>query len=73
MKTQIHFLSYFAQFFVEWETLHTKVSEEIKTHTMFNNLFYWESCHLRDNVNKYCGAKQAPYDNKGQDHCILDS
>jgi len=43
------------------------------THIMFNNLFYWESCHLRDNVNKYCGAKLAPYDNKGQDHCVLDS
>jgi hypothetical protein len=33
MKTNIHFfLSYLAQFFLEWEMLHTKVVEKTKTH-----------------------------------------
>jgi hypothetical protein len=43
--------------------------ENQNTNFKFNNLFYWELCHLWDNVEKYCGAKQASYDNKGQDHC----
>ena len=32
MKTDTHFWSYLAQFFIEWEMFQTKVVEEIKTH-----------------------------------------
>jgi len=34
MKTKIHFSSYFAQFFLEWETLQKKVLDKIKTHML---------------------------------------
>ena len=36
MKTNLHFWSYLAQFFLEWEMFQTKVVEEIKTRLMFN-------------------------------------
>jgi hypothetical protein len=32
MKTNIHFWSYLAQFFLEWERFQTKVVDNIKTH-----------------------------------------
>ena len=34
MKTNILFLSYLAQFFLEWEMFQTKVVEKIKTHVL---------------------------------------
>jgi len=39
LKTNPHFWSYLAQFFVECELFQTNVVEEIKTHFMFNNFF----------------------------------
>ena len=38
-KLMYIFLSYLAQFFLEWEMFQTNVVEEIKTHFFFNNLF----------------------------------
>ena len=32
MKTDIHFLSYLSQFFLEWEMFHTKVVGKIRTY-----------------------------------------
>jgi len=37
VKTNIHFLSYRAQFFLEWAMFRTEVVQEIKTHFMFSN------------------------------------
>jgi hypothetical protein len=34
MKTKIHFSSYFAQLFLEWETLQTNLLDKIKTHIL---------------------------------------
>ena len=34
MKTNIHFLSYLAHFFFEWEMLQKNEAEEIKTHIL---------------------------------------
>jgi len=34
MKTDAHLLQYLAIFFVEWDTLRTKVIEKIKTHIL---------------------------------------
>jgi len=45
VKTSIHFLSYFAQFFLEWEIFETKVLEKIKTHFVFNNFFFFSENH----------------------------
>jgi len=34
MKTNIHFLSYLAEFFLVWELFQTNVVEKIKTHIL---------------------------------------
>jgi len=40
MKTDIHFSSYLAQFFLEWEMFQTKFVEKIKiTQFMLKNFF----------------------------------
>ena len=39
MKTNIHFCSCRAQFFLEWEFFSDKRLEEIKTHFVFSNFF----------------------------------
>ena len=39
MKTNIHFWSYLAQFFSEWEMFQTKVVEKIKTHILCPTTF----------------------------------
>jgi hypothetical protein len=52
MKTNTHFVSYLAYFFLEWEILHTNVVEKIKTHILCSITFSRESCRLWD-VVKY--------------------
>ena len=49
-QTNIHFLSYLAQFFLEWEIFQTKVVEKIKTHILFSVTVLRKSCQLWDNV-----------------------
>jgi len=49
----------------------TKVVGEIKTHFMFNNVFFPKSCPLRDNAEKYCRAGQAADENMAHAHCTL--
>ena len=56
MKTNIHFLTYLAQFFLEWEMFQTEVVEEIKTHILFQITFCRKSYRLWDNVEKYRSA-----------------
>ena len=64
MKTNIHFWSYLAQFFLEWEMFQTKVVEKIKTHISCSVTFFFrKSCRLWDNVGKYCRAGQATDNN----------
>jgi len=47
MKTNIHFLSYLAQFVLEREMFDTEVVEIVKTHLMFNLFFFFrKSCRL---------------------------
>ena len=52
MKTDIHFLSYLAQLFLEWEMFQTKVVEKIKTHILCSVTFFRKSCRFWDNVEK---------------------
>ena len=51
----------------------TTVVEKIKTHFVFNIFFFRKSYRLRDNVEKYCRAGQATYDNMAHAHCMLDT
>ena len=52
------------------------VSGEIlqKIHFVFNNIFFQKKkCLLWNNVEKYCTAWQATYDNMAQARCMLDT
>jgi len=40
MKTDIHFLSYLAQFFLELEIFQTKFAEKLETHILCSVTFF---------------------------------
>ena len=63
MKTNIHFWSYLAHFFLELEIFQTNGVENIKTHILYSITFFRKSYRLWDNVEKYCRAGQATDDN----------
>jgi hypothetical protein len=65
------FLSYLAQFFLEWEMFQTKVVEEIKTRILCSITFFRLSYLLWDNVEKYFTAGQATDDNMAHEHFVL--
>ena len=73
MKTNTHFLSYLAQFFLQWEMFQTKVVDKIKTHILCSVTFFRKSGRLWDNVVKYFTAGQAIDDNMAHAHCMLDN
>jgi hypothetical protein len=59
-----------SQFFSQWEMFPTKFVEKTK-HTFY---FLWKSCHLWENVEKFCTARQATDDNViGHMYCVLDT
>ena len=60
MKTNLHFWSYLAEFFLEWKMFATTVVQKIKTHVLFSIPFFSrKSCRLWDSVEKYGKAGQA--------------
>ena len=59
MKTNIHFWSYIAHLFLEWEMFETKGVEKIKVHILYSVTFFRKSYRLWENVEKYCRAGQA--------------
>jgi hypothetical protein len=72
MKTNIHFWSYLAHFFLEWEMFRTKVVEKIKTHILCSVTFFRKTCRLWENVEtNYCKSGQATDDNMAHAHCML--
>jgi hypothetical protein len=54
METNMHFWSYLAQFFLEWEMFQTNVVEEIKTHILCSVTIFRKSYRLYDSLLKYC-------------------
>ena len=40
MNTNVHFLSYLAYFFLEWENFQTKVVKKNKTHILYSVTFF---------------------------------
>ena len=57
METNIHFWSYLAQLFLEWEMFQTNIIENIKTHILCAITFLKKKIvTLRDNVKKHCRA-----------------
>ena len=72
-QTDIHFWSYLAQFFLEWEMFQTKVVEKIKTHISSSVNCFPKSYRLWDNMEKYFRAEQGTGDNMAHAHYILDN
>ena len=73
MQTNMHFWSYLAQFFLEWEMFQTKVVEKIKTHIFCSVTVFRKSCRLWEYVEKYRRAEQITDDNRVHAHCTLDT
>ena len=65
IKTDVHLWSYLAQFFLEWEMFQTRAVDKIKTHILYPRTFFQKSCHLWNNLEKYCRVRQAT------DDCII--
>jgi len=75
MKTDIHFWSYLALFFLEWEMFRKNVVEKIKTDILcsITSFFYFrKSCRLWDNVEKYSRTGQVTDENMAYAHCVQD-
>jgi hypothetical protein len=51
----------------------TNVVKEIKTHILCSITFFFQLCRLRDDVEKYCIARQATDDDMAHAHCMLDN
>ena len=73
MKINTNFLSYLTQFFLEWEMFQEKIVDKIETQVLCSIIFFRKSCRLRDNMEKYCRARQATDDNMVHAHCTLDT
>jgi hypothetical protein len=73
MQTNIHFILYLSHFLSVWETLQTKVIEEIKIHILCSVTVFRKPCRLWNNVEKYCRAGQATHYNMAQAHCMLNN
>ena len=71
MKTNRPFWSHLAHFLLEWEMFQTKPLEVIKTHFMFNNIFFSKIVLFMMYVEKYCITGQATDDNVAHAHCML--
>ena len=67
------FLSYLAQFFLEWEMFRKKVVEKIKTHILRSITFFRTSRRLWDNMEKYFRTRQATDDNMAHALWMLDT
>jgi hypothetical protein len=73
MKTNIHFVSYLAQSFLESGKLRTKVVEKTKTHILWSKTFFTKPYLLWDNVEMYSRGGQATVDNMAHTLCFLDT
>jgi hypothetical protein len=75
MKTNIHFLSYLAQLFLEREKLQAKVVKKTKIHALRSVTLFSprKSCPLQDKEEKYCRAGQTTDDSMAHTHYMLDT
>jgi len=49
------------------------VVEKVKRHILYSITFYPQIVRLRDNVEKYGRARQAPDDKQAHAHCMVDT
>jgi len=63
---------YIARFILGWESFQTRVVEKIKTYLLYYSItLFFKSCHLCDNVQKYCTAGQVTDDNTAHAYFTL--
>ena len=72
MNTNIIFLLYLAQFFLDWETFQINVVGKIQTHILYWATFFRKSCRLWDIVES-CSRREGPHDNMTHSHFTLDT
>ena len=74
MKTNMYFVSYLTRLFSEWKMFRTKFVQKILTHVVGSmTFFFFKSCHLWDNIEKYSWARQAADENMIHADCMLDT
>jgi len=75
LNTNIHFWSYLAQLFLEWETVQTKVVEKIKPYILCPIIFFSFRNHTVYEIlwKKHCRAGQAIDDSKAHAHCMVNN
>jgi hypothetical protein len=71
MQTDVHLWQYLAEFFLEWQTLHTKFVQKIKTRFILNHFFFPKVAASWDDVEKYCTTTLATDDNIIRRKCIV--
>jgi hypothetical protein len=73
MKTNVNFLLYPTQLFLEWEMFQTNLYGKSK-HILCSIIFFFrKSFCLLDNVEKYGWAGESTDESKVHAHCILDT
>ena len=70
MKTS-RLWQYLAELFLEREMFQMKIVQKIKTHIIWSVTFFWKSCRLWENFEKYGGARKAAHNNMAA-RCVLD-
>jgi hypothetical protein len=73
MKTNINFLFYLAQLFLEWEMFQTNVVEKIKVHILCSVTFFDSRAVYEILWKKYCRAGQVTDNNMAYEHYMLDT
>jgi hypothetical protein len=58
MKNYVNLQQHLAEFFSEWEILHTKVVGKIKTHFMFKYFIFPKNRTVCDMQKKKCGTSR---------------
>jgi len=73
MKTNTHFWSHLAHFFLEVEMFQIKSRRENETRSWTLITFFRKSCRLWGNVEKYCRVWQTRHDNMVHAYCRMDT
>jgi hypothetical protein len=75
MKTNIHFWSYLAQFFLEWKMNQTKVIQKLETRFMCKNMLFPKTVPNMRKSGKtlYSRAGHVRQYNTAHEHCMLDT
>ena len=72
MTTNIHYWSYLAHFFLEWEMFQSNVVEKIKTHILFSVKSFRKPHPLWDNLENIV-ERSKPHDIMAHAHFMLDN